>query len=299
MNINQIKPIFVDSVNSIKRNGLMSIASILSVVSALMVLGIFLVLAINIQYITQETEDKLEIKIYLVEDYSIEQESNIESLLMEDERIEDVVFESSAEALEKFSDSLEDYSVLLQGYSEDNNPLPASFIVTVTDSEYLDELNEEFSSIDGVEYVKYGEEYVNALINFNQFVNSISLIIMIILTFVSLFIIYNTIKLTVFARRREIGIMKYLGSTNTYIRLPFIIEGGFLGLVGALISFLVVRVGYFYLLGIINNASYIPMDIQLAAPGSVLLQIFVFFMIYGLFVGILGSVVSISRFLDV
>lgn len=295
------KNILRDTVQSIERNNLMSAASVVSVVAALLILGIFLILTINVEEVTKDIESQLELTVFLQKDYTQAQQEDIEDALDSSSLIESVDFESAEEALENFTVSLDDYAPLLSGYNSENNPMPASFIVRVKDPEDLDAVQQlamEFEG-DGVEYVRYGQEYVEALISFSNFTNTLSIAVLIVLSLISVFIIYNTIKLTVFARRREIGIMKYVGATNTYIRTPFILEGMFLGMIGSLIAYLVIRVTYFYVLGVIGSNVFLPVDASLASPEMVLSQLLVFFLLYGVIIGAVGSVFAIRKFLDV
>jgi cell division transport system permease protein len=230
------KNVVRDTMKSIERNNLMSAASVLSVIAALIILGIFLILTINVQEVTKDVESKLELKIFLQSDFTDTQKETIEQALEKSDLIENVSFESAEEALEKFTVSLEDYAPLLSGYNSENNPMPASFVVRVTDPNDMEEVQTLAMSFEGegVEYVRYGQEYVEALVSFNKFTNTLSIVVLVVLSMISIFIIYNTIKLTVFARRREIGIMKYVGATNAYIlhfgRNPVGVNGSHCGL---------------------------------------------------------------------
>ncbi|KAF5048819.1 permease-like cell division protein FtsX [Acetobacterium wieringae] len=295
------KNVVRDTLKSIERNNLMSAASVLSVIAALIILGIFLILTINVQEVTKDVESKLELKIFLQSDFTDTQKATIEQALEKSDLIEEVTFESAEEALEKFTVSLEDYAPLLSGYNSENNPMPASFVVRVTDPDDMDEVQTLAMSFEGqgVEYVRYGQEYVEALVSFNKFTNTLSIVVLVVLSMISIFIIYNTIKLTVFARRREIGIMKYVGATNAYIRAPFILEGTLLGLMGAIVAFLIIRITYYYILGLVGGNLFLPVDASLASPDAVMGQLIFFFLIYGGFIGAVGSVFAIRKFLDV
>ena len=279
----------------------MSAASVLSVIAALIILGIFLILTINVQEVTKDVESKLELKIFLQSEFTDTQKETIEQALEKSDLIESVSFESAEEALEKFTVSLEDYAPLLSGYNSENNPMPASFVVRVTDPDDMEEVQSLAMSFEGqgVEYVRYGQEYVEALVSFNKFTNTLSIVVLVVLSMISIFIIYNTIKLTVFARRREIGIMKYVGATNAYIRAPFILEGTLLGLIGAIVAFLIIRITYYYVLGLVGGNLFLPVDASLASPEAVMGQLIFFFLLYGGFIGAIGSVFAIRKFLDV
>lgn len=298
MKIHTFKYFVRDTARSIKRNTLMSIASVVSVIAALVILGIFLVIALNIQHMTNDMESQLELKVFVEKDATEEQKDQLEELLKADSRITEIRFESKDEALQKMSENLEQYQGILQGL-EGDNPLPESFILRVSDAAEIKEVSDSVSELDGVDYINYGEGYVDALMKFNDFTNMLSLAVLLILTGISVFIIYNTIKLTVFSRRKEISIMKYVGATNWYIRVPFIIEGGVLGLTGAVLAILVVRNIYYYLLGAVSGQSALIMGVSFAPPETVLPSITLYFMIYGLIVGAAGSLFSITKFLDV
>lgn len=295
------RTIFRDTFQSMKRNSLMSIASVLSIMAALIILGIFLVLSINIRQATASVESSLEMKIFLSEGYTQDQKAAIEQALKDNAMIAGVRFESEDEALSNFSDSIDDYTGLLSSFNSENNPMPASFIVQVVDSDSMSQVKDFAMTYKdkGVEYVNYGEDYVNALLNFNRFANTLSVVVVIVLSVISLFLIYNTIKLTVFARRKEIGIMKYVGATDAYIRTPFILEGMFLGVIAALVAVLLIRLAYYFILGYINGSILMSISTDFASPAMVIGQLVIFFVIYGVVIGAVGSVIAIRKFLDV
>ncbi|WP_246798126.1 permease-like cell division protein FtsX [Alkalibacter rhizosphaerae] len=298
MKIHTFKYFFRDTVRSIRRNSLMSIASIVSVIAALVILGIFLVIALNIQHITQNLEDELELKVFLKQEITQEQRQDLLTLMDNDTRISSYRYESKEEALKNMANSLEKYQGILQGLEQDN-PLPESYIIKIYDAEQIKEVNESMTSYKGVDYVNYGEGYVEALMRFNRFANLLSLAVLVILTGISFFIIYNTIKLTVFSRRKEISIMKYVGATNLYIRVPFVAEGAVLGLTGAILAILVVRNLYYYLLGAAMGQFSLFGGFSFASPQTILPAISIYFLVYGLVVGAAGSMFSITKFLDV
>lgn len=277
----------------------MSIASVISIIATLIILGIFLVLTFNVRYITEEMADQLELKVFLKTDITTEQKAEIESAFQSDSRVASFVYQSKEEALKIMSEQLEQYENILQGL-EDDNPLPESYIVKAKDAQEIKEVNDTLLTLEGVDYINYGESYVDALIKFNNMANLLSTAVLIILTGISLFLIYNTIKITVFARRKEIGIMKLVGATNWYIRIPFVLEGSILGLAGAILSVLVIRNIYYYLMGMISsgNAMFV-MGMNFAPPETIMPQIALYFISYGLVVGAIGSMISIRKFLDV
>ena len=296
-----LRSVFRDTAQSIERNNLMSVVSILSVVAALIILGIFVIFSMNLEHITENVESALELRVFLKEDYTEAQKNDIEKTLKENSMVTGVTFESKDEALEKFSSSLEDYSGLLKGYDQSNNPMASSFVVQVDQPEHLETVMADIEAMGdkGVDYVKYGEEFVDFLASFTRFSRTFCIVIMAVLSVISLFIIYNTIKLTCFARRREIRVMKYVGATDWYIRMPFILEGTFLGALGALVALLIIRAGYYYVIAYVNNNVYMPMNSDLVAPSAIMLPLVVFCAVYGVVIGAFGSLFSIRKFLDV
>lgn len=277
----------------------MSIASVISVLAALVILGIFLILAFNVRHLTEEVESQLELKVYLKEEITEEEKKSLENFFSSNDYIESFTFETKDEALEKMSEQLEKYENILSGLKEDN-PLPEAYILKTTSGEIIPTLGKEISNLNGVDYVNYGESYVESLVQFNKFANILSVVVLIILTGISFFIIFNTIKITVFARRKEIGIMKLIGATNWYIRIPFIMEGSLLGILGSIFAVLVIRNGYYYFLGLIQHKQpMLMLGTTFAPPEVIMPQIALIFLVYGVVVGALGSLFSIRKFLDI
>ncbi|MGI6108991.1 MAG: permease-like cell division protein FtsX [Eubacteriaceae bacterium] len=289
-----------DTLKSIERNNLMSFASVASIVAALLILGIFIIITINVNSITNNVKNSLELKVFMKSSYTQEDLDKVQNALTNEQYVTGITYESSDEALAKYSASLGDYSGLLSGFTSSNNPLNASFIVQVDDPSHLEQVKTAAEKLkaEGVDYVKYGEQYVDALVSFSNFMNWACAIILIILSIISIIIIYNTIKLTCYSRRKEIGIMKFIGATDWYIRLPFFFEGSLLGIIGAVFATLILRMGYIYMVGMTQNATYLPMQSQLIAPGSVMGSVLGFCLVYGILMGVCGSLFSIRKFLD-
>lgn len=291
-----------DTAQSIRRNSLMSLASILAITAALIILGIFLVLTINIHQITANLENGLKIQVFLKEDVTEEQKQDLQAALEGNDLIAEVQYESKDQALENFSESLQGYSNLMDSFNSSNNPMPESFIVKAKDVDSMDQIKsfiEGYKDTDGIEYIKYGQDYIKALSNFDHFVNLLCLVVIVVLSIISFFLIYNTIKLTVFARRKEIGIMKYVGATDSYIRTPFILEGALLGVIAAVAATMAIRTGYFYILGYLGSNALLPITSNLASPTTVIIYVIVFFLAYGICIGTVGSMFAIRKFLDV
>lgn len=287
-----------DAYNNIKRNVLMSTASIASVVAALIIMGIVLVIAINVSYIVQEVESNLQMKVYLNDDIDDHRVSEIGTYIQNNSHITEMKYISKEEALKEFAswfDSSEE--TLLKGYTQTGNPLPRSYVINVDNADNLSAVYSTIMEYDGVADVVYGKEYVSVLLKFNNLINTISLIVVGILSAVSLFTIYNTIKLTVYARRNDVEIMRYVGASNSYIKIPFIIEGSVLGIIGAVAAVLLLRGGYTMMIGLMQLNSVLPLSTSLAPFSAVMYQITTYFLLYGLIIGAAGSYFSVSKFL--
>jgi len=281
------------------RNRGMGLASVTSISAVLMILGIILILILSINNFVVETTTKFdEIQVFLEDDLSDEILTLIEETTKKNEGVVSIMFQSKDQALNSFKDDWGDEAYLLDGL-EDKNPLPNSYIIQVEDIEYAENVVNSIKTLDGVEEVKYDKDVIDKLLVFADYIRLGGIIVIAILVFVSVFIISNTIKLTVASRRREINIMKYVGATNNYIRGPFIIEGVLFGLIGAIISIVIVYYGYEYFFGLVNEKLYTLFAIFLVAPTIIFKDIAIIFSAIGVGIGALGSLLSLKRFLNV
>lgn len=212
----------------------MGLASVSSITAVLVILGLVLIMILSINNVVLETKSKFdEIQIFLEDDVSEEQLNNIEKRAKNNEGVLSVIYQTKDQALQNMKEEWEEEAYLLEGL--ESNPLPNSFIIQLKDIEYADLIVEKVNGLEGIEEVKYYKDIIEKLLIFANYVRGGGLIVIGILVFISVFIISNTIKITVTARKREINIMKYVGATNGYIRGPFIIEGVLFGLIGAVL----------------------------------------------------------------
>ena len=217
--------------HSLRRNNWMTFASIGTVAVSLFVLGVFLILVLNMNRLAGMLESQVQISVYL-EDHLTDREKrqigyDIESL----QGIDTVTYVDREEAKARLAERLGDQKYLLDALSEDN-PLPDAFEVTVTTPSVVESAAEAIDSLQGVEEAKYGQDVVEHLFDITRLMRIFGFVLMGLLGGATLFIISNTIRLTVFARRREIAIMKYVGATDWFIRWPFLLEGVVLGCIG-------------------------------------------------------------------
>jgi cell division transport system permease protein len=285
-----------DAAKNLNRNKTISTASIATVAATLFILGVFLLTITNIKGIMKEIESQVEIKVILRDDIKINDQKDIERTIKETQGVEDVVLESKGQALENLKNKLgEQYQSLLDGL-EKENPMPTSYIVKVEKPEIVSTVVEKVKDMPGIETIKDGREIVEKIIAISNAIRWVGIVIFAILIGVSLFLIGNTIKLTVYARRREIGIMKYIGATDWFIRWPFILEGIFIGLLGALIAAAVLYFGYKFAYGrMITDV----LMIRLTDPSYIVNTILWQFVLGGISIGVIGSVTAIRKFLSV
>lgn len=280
------------------RNRMMSLASIGSVTATLIILGMIFILIFNINSMAKGAQEQVNsIQVYLVKNIGNERLEGIGNEIRKIEGLKSVEFKSKEEALEKMKNVFGESRGLLEGLEE--NPLPNSYIVYVNNIEESERVVEEIKAINDVELVKFHKDIVEKLINVTNFIKIIGLAIIVILIAISIFIIGNTIKLTVAARRREISIMKYVGATNWFIRWPFFIEGTFLGLIGGGIALLIVYFTYRYLHGLAVTNFFIILTAYLVPAQNILDNLLLIFIVLGAGIGALGSITSMKKYLKV
>lgn len=277
----------------------MGLASVSSIGAVLIILGLVLIIVLSINNIAIETKAKFdEIQIFLKDDITSEDLSRIEDKIRSNPQISSFKFETREEALEKIKEDFGENADILNGL-EKTTALPNSFVISITDIKHTDGIVNEFKDMEGVEKVPYYKDVVDKLINFSNYIRLGGLFITGILVLVSIFIISNTIKITVAARQKEIGIMKYVGATNGYIRGPFIIEGIVLGLIGSVISLLIINYGYSYFYNSVGDKLYLATTVYLVPPVALIKDFTIIFVSIGVGIGATGSIVALKRYLNV
>ena len=302
MKFSSFKYLFRQGWNNFKGNRLMSVASVGVVTSCLILVGICGSLVLNVNSFVQYLGAQNEVVIYMKDEATLENINTINSSLEKDEDVTEFKFVSKEEALKEQMEYMGRYESLLSGYQGENNPLPASFRVHLADLTRLEPVSMEFSAFEGEDYVSTPTELAGVLITLKNVTYYAGLAILVILVMVSMVVISNTIRLTVFARRREISIMKYVGATNGFIRLPFIVEGLLIGTISALITFAVVAGGYVYLFNYITTQAtgFIAMLSMCMVPFTSIWPVMLIgFVGFGWLIGGMGSAFSMRKYLKV
>ncbi len=298
MKLRVVRNIVKQGFQGMWRNRGMGLASISSISAVLMILGLVLILILTINNVVLETKTKFdEIQIYLEDSLTNEDLDNIEYQIKDLEGVLSVVFLSKEQGLEIMKEGWEEESYLLEGLEE--NPLQNSYIIQLRDIKYAEEIVPRLKLIKGVDDVKYYQDIIDKLLTIANYIRFVGIGVIGALVLISIFIISNTIKITVSSRKREISIMKYVGATNGYIRGPFIIEGILFGLMGSILSIAVINYGYEYFFKSVNDKLYLLLTVYLVSPSMLIKDITIIFMSIGVGIGALGSIVSLKRFLNV
>lgn len=280
---------------SLRRNNWMSFASVGTVAVSLFVLGVFLLLVMNMNRLASMLESEVQISVYLEDGIKAGDRRDLQQDIANMQGIETVKFVSREEAKQRLSERLGDQKYLLDALG-DKNPLPDSFEVTVIHPDMVETAANAIARMDGVESAKYGQDVVRHLFDITRLIRIFGLVLMLLLAGATLFIISNTIRLTVFARRKEIAIMKYVGATDWFIRWPFLMEGMVLGFIGGLLAAIALRSFYAAMAAkIYSTLAFFPLLPQYPFMNYVTVVI----LFSGMVIGAIGSTISLKRFLKV
>lgn len=291
----RIKYFISEGMVNLWRNRAMAVAAITAVVVSLVVLGVFTALVMNVDYIASQVESELVLRAYIQDNIKGDEVNAIKNQISQVDGVKSVKYESKQQALENYKKQLGKNAYLLNGLEKDN-PLPQSFIVNITEPYKIKSVAAAISRIKGVTEVNYGRDVVDKLLKITNIVRIIGIVLIGTLVFVSIILISNTIKLAVYARRREINIMKYVGATDWFIRWPFMIEGFLLGVIGSFIAIVIVGYAYYYLTDALNNQLVI---FSLIPYNRLLPYIAKLFVGLGCVIGVMGSGLSVRKFLRV
>ena len=284
-----------ETYKSIRRNGFMSFASISTVAVSLLVLGMFLMIFLNTNNLAQYLESQVQVSVYMQDSATAKELASVKDKLIKMPGVVKVTQVSKQQALERFKKRLGDQQQLLSSLGKEN-PFPNSFEIQVDSPERIKVLTPQIGQLPKVETAKFGQEVVEHLFQLTKILRFGGIILVVFLAMATLFIISNTIRLTVFARRKEVIIMKYVGATDWFIRWPFLLEGMTLGFCGAVVASLFINSIYSGLLERIHaTLAFLP----LLPTYPLLLYVDVFLLVAGTGIGALGSYISLRKFLQV
>lgn len=274
-------------------------ASLMIMCATMIIFGIFLILGENINHFVSEVESAQGIQVFINNDATQEQIDEIGEKIRKLDGVSTVEFKSKDAALNQMKEKFGDKQDLLAGY-EENNIFPASYVVTLTDLNKSKDVQNQILTFDNIKKITSKDETVTTLINLANGIKIVTGIILILLVVISIFIIANTIKLTVHARRKEISIMKYVGATNGFIRWPFIVEGMIIGVFASVISITIVGIAYSIIAEKMVSSQFMQViNMSLVTFGDMFNSIIFVYMLLGIGIGALGSVISMRKYLKV
>ena len=287
-----------DAFKSVFRNFSLSIASISCITKTLLIVSISMVLSYNIENIAVLIKKDFSIVVFVENDATDEEITNIEYAIGNMTNIESYEYESKKQVAESWKDSSEMFSAIIDSWDENENPLADTFSVKVKNIEDIAKTAKEIKKLDKVGIVRYGEGIVEQLLSVLSVVEKFLIGIVIALVLVTVFLVSNTIKITIFSRRKEIEIMRLVGASNFNIKLPFVVEGLFLGFLGSLIPILVTIYGYNALYELVNLENISPF-LQLVEPTPFIYIVSLVLLLMGTIVGMFGSAGSVKKYLKI
>ena len=284
-----------ETFRSLFRNRFMAIASVLTVTLSMFILGVFLSAVLNINHMASYLENQVEMTVYLKDGLTTDQVMGIGKYLKAQPGMKEIKFTNKDQAMKDFRERMGDQQGLLDAIN--GNPLPASYQMSFQTPEQLKTAAEVVAKYQGVETVQYGKDIIEQLYNVAQVIRLSGIVLIIFLAGAELFIISNTIRLTVFARRREIQIMKYVGASNGFIRWPFLFEGMVIGFLGSGFASLILWEGYKTVVSEMAAAGliFIPMIPLWPFMGYTTLII----LAAGIVIGVMGSAISLRKYMKV
>lgn len=287
-----------DAFKSVVRNFSLSLASVTCITITLIIIAAALLISNNVSNFTDEIERDVTIVAFLNSDVTDEKRENFEITIKKNSNIETYDFKSKAEVKDEMQKENETFSAVLSEWDDESNPLKDTYTIKVFDVNKIGDTAKEIEKIDGVNSVQYGEGLVEKLVGVFDAVEKITIVAAGALIIVTIFLIINTIKLTIFSRKREIGIMRLVGASNIRIKLPFVFEGIILGMIGSIIPILIIVFGYTALFEHFGGILFSPI-IKLINPMPFILNTSLIVLLIGMVVGMIGSARAVRRYVKV
>ena len=299
MKLRTVRYIFKEGLLNVFRNKLMFFACCAVITAALVILGIFMLLIINIENNVEKLSEIPQIQVYGKYDLSDAEVKSLENVLREEPGISEFVPVSRSEAFEKAKEMLGENGGLMEGFEDDF--LPVSFIIRMESPDLVDEFVKKAEEMDSVEKVNYPKETINVISGVSKWVKYFSVLLVLIPMLFAFFIMSNTIKLAVAERSVEVGIMRYIGATEQLIRWPFVIEGVIIGLIGSSLAYMITGYGYSLVERTFSAEAQggVGNLFRMIKIGDVSAALLLIYVVIGVGVGAVGSVRSIRKYLTV
>ena len=288
--------LFKEGFDNLRKHSSKTRSTMFIICATMFIVGVFLLILQNINANVKIVKEEQGFQAF-INDTSTEAQTNyIKDQISLIDGVKDVIYISKEMAFQDALNVFEGQEYFLEGI-EKTKPFPASFVVTFNDLKSANLVKEKVEKIEGIYKVQYNETTINAVLTISTIANYFLLGIGIIMLVISMFIISSTIKLAVYSNKREIYIMKYIGATDSFIRKPFIVEGALMGIISSVISFVIVSILYIVIYARVNSIGTTLGTFGLLPYSVLWWQVLVVFLVIGLFIGIIGSVIAITKYL--
>lgn len=287
-----------DAVKSVIRNFSLSLASISCITITLIIVAVAVITSFNVQNFTETIEKDMTIVVFLDNDATEDDVKDVEKKIKRIENVENYTFQTKQEVKQKMQEESEVFKTVLDTWSDEESPLKDTYQVKVKDVRKIKKTALKIENIDKVSVVRYGEDMVDKMVKAFSSIEKLTYGVVAALILVTVFLIINTIKLTISARRREIGIMRLVGASNITIKLPFIIEGMILGLFGSIVPVLLTTYGYLAFYKHFDGYLYSRL-IELIVPEPFIYQASLIVVGIGILVGMIGSASAVRKYLKI
>lgn len=295
----QAKRYFRDAFKSVFRNFSLSLASVSCITITLLVVAASLIITYNVDNFAESIRKDVTVVVFLDSDVKDTEIKDIEKKIKETNNIETIEFISKKQSAENTKKENEIFATIVDGWTEETNPLLDSFKIKVKNVDEIKTTVEKIKSIKKVNLVNYGEDIVDQLITVFKVVEKISIGTVIALIIVTAFLIANTIKLAIFSRKTEIEIMRLVGASNSAIKIPFIIEGLFIGFLGSIIPIIITVIGYNELFNFFGGKLFSSSLAKLISPTPFVYNASILLLIIGMSVGMFGSWRAVKKYLKI
>ena len=287
-----------EGLRNIFKHGFMSVAAVVIMVVSLLLTGTVTLVAYNITNNITRLQQSNQIVVWIDDSLTTREAKTLQTQFEKIDNIASIAFEDRDVALEQYRKELGDDADILDDYNADNNPLRNSYVFTLSDSMQADATIKEIEAVDGVASVRADEDVIRKLIQIQRVFNMIAAAMIVGLAVISIFIISNTVKLAMFARREEISIQKMVGATNWFIRGPFLAEGIIIGVLAALLSTACIALIYDRMIDAVGTQILAIVSCPLIAVSYMTKNLIVIFLALGTSIGAWGSIISMRKFLD-
>lgn len=297
MRYNSFTYLISEGFKNLFKNKKATMSSLITMICAMFLFGVFFAIGENVNTIMNQVQQAQGMEVFIKIDATDEQVSELGNKIKKLDGVNSVKLKTKQQALDTVKDELKDYQSLLDGFEE---VFPASYIVTLTDLDYSEQVKSEILQMENVDDIMSSDQTIDLLMKIANGVRIAIGVIFVLLIIISITIISNTIKLTVHARRKEISIMKYVGATNGFIRGPFIVEGIIIGIIAALITVCIVGLLYNAIIEKIESSMILQqMQVSLLQFQELSRYILAVYGVLGIGIGILGSSISMRKYLEV